>query len=179
MRPFSAFLIGLCLTVSVAGDDALVKFADVKRIEADYSRAVAEIEADSSKRMGVAEDARLKEYRAILSAVTKTGDFDKASAIRDRIREYEEAASAGKIAKPGVLKIISATYGVNQSWFDVTDALAKKIGTKNSWTSDVSDDDWGDPAPNYTTGNTLVVRYSFRGKVSLKAEYQGRRISLP
>lgn len=79
---------------------------------------------------------------------------------------------------PSKIHIISAFYGINQSFFDVTDKLREKTQGKDSWAAVVSNNDWGDPAPGYQIGNTLIVTYMIHGDSRLRKEYEGNRIEL-
>jgi hypothetical protein len=184
MREFRnvAYFALLSLSVAALGtaaDDVPGNLPEIKTIEEKYEKAVVEIEADAAKRMKEVEESRIKGYRTAIEKMTKAGDLDKAITLRDRLKEYEEASELTQPAPAGSLKIISATYGVNQSWFDVTNKLKKKIGSKGKWSSEVKDEDFGDPAPNFSMGNTLVVRYAYQGRVHVKAEYQGRQMRIP
>ena len=70
-------------------------------------------------------------------------------------------------------------YGVNQSWNDVTDKLNNHTEKKAAFPLVVTDEVFGDPAPQFTGGNTLVVRYLLNGKIHADAVYVGREFVLP
>lgn len=149
--------------------------------EANKADAItAKAEAEATKLKKVAAEARLKGYKDKLAEITKTGDFDKAQQVKARITQLEndpELASSKHNKKlPGGVKIISATYGVNQSWFDVTDKLENALLNK---TSIVTDAVFGDPAPEYQPGNTLVVRYEKKGEIKIIGIYSGKPLVLP
>lgn len=180
MKSKLAVAAGCVLLAGLAvADDADIRFGEIKRIEANYEKAVADIEADAKRRMGDAEDARLDGYRKIYERIKGSKDVDRIVAVRDKIKALEEEAESGKPRPKQRLVVVAAFYGVNQSWNDVTDALQKKIAKRGKVSFVVADEDWGDPAPNFPTGNTLVVRYISNGKVAHKSVYQSQVMELP
>jgi hypothetical protein len=77
------------------------------------------------------------------------------------------------------IRIISAFYGQNVSWLDVTDRVRQATKGKRNWTVQVRTEDWGEPAPGFGGPRTLLIRYSVNGEVNFKSQYQGNRITLP
>lgn len=153
------------------------KFAS-EASKADAITTKAETEATKLKKL--AAEVRLKGYKDKLAEITKTGDFDKAQQVKARITQLEndpEIESSKHSKKlPGGIRIISATYGVNQSWLDVTEKVEHALLGKGVIVSDAV---FGDPVPEYQPGNTLVVRYEKKGAVKLVAIYSGRPLVLP
>lgn len=146
--------------------------------EEKFATDVAKADAESAKIKHAAAETRLKAYREALTAATKAGDFDKAMQIKARIEELEqepEAAPTHKKRLPGGIRILSASYGVNQSWADVTDKVELALLTKSPVVSDAL---FGDPAPEYQPGNTLVIRYESKGKLKLVAIFSGKPLIL-
>lgn len=152
----------------------------VQAAEAEFEKQAAAIEADAAKRLADANKARLAVYKAALDRATKAGKLQEAVAIDARLKVCESETPALTPRKGSKsLSIISAAYGVNQSWFDVTEKLKKEANGKPRWSAVVSDVPFGDPAPNYDPGNTLLVRYSINGMTRMKAFYAGTKAELP
>lgn len=155
-------------------------------VEEKYSSEVAKAQAlvdkaelELAKSRKLAAEARLKAYKDRLTEVTKSGDFDKAIAVKARIEQLEkepEAILPQKNPKPQT-RVIAAFYGVNQSWHDVTDKVQELVNRKKEFV--VSDELFGDPAPGYDPGNTLVIRFEQKGKPHTAAVYSGRQFNIP
>ena len=183
-----AVLIDARLLAEDPSNPSAVTPALLQSVEERYASEVAKAdavlakaEAEVAKQKKLAAEIRLKAYKEKLSEITKTGDFDKAIKIKARIVELEKAPD-GSISskdssktKPGV-RIISALYGVNQSWIDVTTKVERLISSPSPIVSDLV---FGDPAPDYQPGNTLIVRYEKQGIVKVSAIYTGGTITLP
>jgi len=96
-----AAVLLLASTTSVPADDtpaapavtpALVQSAEEKYATdvAKAESAVTKAEADLAKTRKAAGETRLKAYKDRLAEVTKTGDFDKAVAVKARIEQLEK-----------------------------------------------------------------------------------------
>jgi hypothetical protein len=168
----------LTLALIAADTDPLATDKALQKADERYTAAVAKAQEDFNVLKAKENEKRLKAYKTALESATRAGNFDKATALKARIAEYEQETET-PLTGTRNLHVLSAMYGVNQSWLDVTDKLAKKIGGKPEWSVVVTNDDWGDPAPGFAGGNTLVVRYSTNGKITLKAGYEGRELTLP
>jgi hypothetical protein len=90
---------------SLEGDKFLEK-ADEK-----FEQSATRAQEAYAKSMGDAYQTRLKTYRTILAAATKAGDFDRATALKERIEELEAAEQEiGQLA-PGKKKARTAPKG--------------------------------------------------------------------
>ena len=164
---------------------APLDYPETMAIEAVHDEASEPAELAYQKAILEVRRKRVADYRALFDRLKVSGDIDKAAAVRDRLLSYErELAEIDQgTAKPPFpsmnpkLKILSATYGMNQSWFDVTDKLTKKIGKKTKWISIVTNDDFGDPAFG-EIDKLLIVRYSIGNKIKVVSAFQGRQIRI-
>ena len=157
---------------------SLSQYGQLTGAEEKFAAEVVKADAEAAKVKHAAAEVRLKAYREALTAATKAGDFDKAMGLKARIEELEQEPTAEPIRKkrlPNGIKIISASYGVNQSWIDVTDKVEDALLTKSPVVSDAT---FGDPAPEYQPGNTLIVRYEIKGKTKLTAIFSGKPLIL-
>lgn len=111
----------------------------------------------------------LAEYR-LREAI---GDLRKAQ------RLTAERARLDKAERPSGIRIISAFYGQNVSWLDVTDKVRQATQAKRNWSVEVQTEDWGEPAPGFGGPRTLLIRYSLNDEVKVKSRYQGKRMTLP
>lgn len=156
-----------------------VEPAVLQTAEDKYASEVSKAEAALAKVKRDAAAIRLKAYKDRLTEITKSGDFNKALSFKARIdqleAEPEESSAKSGRTNP---KILSATYGVNQSWFDVTGKVQDLILQKKE-NIVVGDAVFGDPAPDYAPGNTLIVTYEKKGKRSVTAVYTGQRLTFP
>ena len=172
-------LVALVLASGLFAADLSEKFA--KRLEsADAAYQTAVQKADNIRFYAVqkASQDRLKVLKSVLTEATKTGDFDAATEIKARA----EAAEVVDIPDPadavrGRPQFIAGLYGVNQSWLDVTDKLNSLAQRKTGFPVTVTDELFGDPAPQFPGGNTLVVRYLLNNKIHTSAVYVGREFT--
>lgn len=166
-----------------------VKHPDVTQAMQEYEQAVAEARAAYDKQTETAREKLLKQLDqnhaallqrlddALLSAA-KNNQLDEALAIR-ALRE-QLAAARPELPRPGEqLRIISAFYGGNISWLDVTGKIREATRNKAAWTAVVNTSDLGDPAPGWGGPRTLIIQYATGDKVSFKTAYQDTTISLP
>lgn len=106
----SHYLRGLMLLGAVSwawcavGQTANTKSFILDSAEQRFQATVGQAEAEVAKVQKAAGEARIKAYRDRLAEVTKTGDFDKAVAIKARIEQLEqpavEAASKATSKRP-------------------------------------------------------------------------------
>ena len=82
-RPAALAVLILLAAGSLEGDKFLEK-ADEK-----FEQSATRAQESYAKSMGDAYQTRLKTYRTILAAATKGGDFERATAIKERIEELE------------------------------------------------------------------------------------------
>ncbi len=151
----------------------------LESVEATYQSAVQK--ADNTRFYAVqkANQERLKSLKAALSDATKAGDFDAATAVKARVTEAETIELPDPSdAVRGRPQFVAALYGVNQSWIDVTDKLNGIAMRKGGLPLIVTDEVFGDPAPEYAGGNSLVVRYLLNGKLQIQAVYVGRELAV-
>jgi hypothetical protein len=173
----------LSISTCFAADQLAEKWQ--KRIndaEANYAAAVAK--ADNARFFAVqkANGDRLKVLKSALSDATKSGDFDAATAFKEKVKTAElDGTELPDPAGLGTGKplFLSALYGVNQSWLDVTDKLNQMVQGKKPVRFIVSDTLLGDPEPEFTGGNSLVTRYMLNGKIMTKAVYVGVEFEVP
>ncbi|MFO1040986.1 MAG: hypothetical protein U0941_04325 [Planctomycetaceae bacterium] len=156
-----------------------VEPAVLQAAEEKYASEVGKAEAALAKVKREAATLRLKAYKDRLAEITKSGDFNKALTFKARIDqlEAEPEVSPTKTIRTNP-KILSATYGVNQSWLDVTEKVQDLILQKKDAVI-VGDTVFGDPAPEYAPGNTLIVTYERKGKRFIAAVYSGQKLTLP
>jgi hypothetical protein len=112
--------------------------------------------------------------KGLQSFAGRSGAVDRADTSRSSRLPITRPASESEPP----LQIISAFYGVNQSWFDVTEKVQASVGDSSYWSVTIDNADWGDPAPGFEIGNTLIVHYASGGVARLAREYQGRAITL-
>lgn len=181
-RPGCALVVILVSSVMYAADPSpfvLPSVEDKYASAASTAEAVvAKAEAEAAKLRKAAAEIRLKAYKDRLAEVTKSGDFDKALAVKARIEELEKELEGDPKLQPKTpIRIVAAMYGVNQSWLDVTDTVQDAIYKKKQVV--VSDAVFGDPAPEYQPGNTLIIRYERKGVFHSVAIYTGKPLLLP
>lgn len=95
MRRFCLVLCCLSLTTPLLADDGMpfVLEAVEKKFNSDIAKAQADVthaDAELIKARKAAGMARLKAYKDRLIEVTKSGDFDKAQAVKARVESLEK-----------------------------------------------------------------------------------------
>jgi hypothetical protein len=103
----------------------------------------------------------------------KADQLDEAVLIRD----IRKAIEVGNDAKAKI-EVITAVYGVNISWLDVTDKARKAIGKNAKWSAIVKTDDWGEPAPGFDGKRALIIQYRVNGRTMLARNYEGEPIKI-
>jgi hypothetical protein len=73
----------------LAADNPLAGDKFLQKADEKFEQAMTRAQESYAKVAGDALDARLKVYRSSLASATKTGDFDRATAIKDRVAELE------------------------------------------------------------------------------------------
>jgi hypothetical protein len=182
-----------------------VKQPDAKQALADYGKAIEQAQESYESDASAALKTLLERLQAAQETAAKENDLDEAVLIRDVRKDYEESGKA--VPKPrkesmeggrtspqprkepvtpsrqpsraGGTQVISAFYGQNVSWIDVTDKLRSWANGTATWSGVVNSRDLGDPAPGWTGQRTLIVQYMVNGRVLFKAAYEGKELSLP
>jgi len=174
-------LVPLIIASTVLAADLTEKWS--KRLEsADAAYQQALQKADNTRFYAVqkATQDRVKLLKTALTDATKSGDFEAATEIKSRLTEAELIAVEDPTnAVRGRPQFLAAVYGVNQSWNDVTDKMNAISVKRGGFPLIVTDEIFGDPAPQFTGGNTLVTRFILNGKIHTSAIYVGREFSLP
>jgi hypothetical protein len=88
----SAALVTACALL-LAADNPLDGDKFLQKADEKYDQAAKRAQDAYAKALGEALDTRLKTYRGILAAATKAGDFDRATAVKARINELEQAGA--------------------------------------------------------------------------------------
>ena len=123
---------------------------------------------------------RLKLFRQVLADVTKAGDFDAATAIKSQITQAE----TDHVIDPDDVPrnrpfFLTALYGCNQSWTDITDQMNRMSRETKVIRLIVSDAVFKDPAPNYDGKNSFVGRYLLNGKIHIQSVYTDVELVIP
>lgn len=154
-----------------------LKNVNAKEAVADYDRSIKEAEEAFAAETAAARRKLLTELETAQEKAAKANDLDDAVLIRDLRRAYEEGTDPAP--EDGTLRIVSAFYGQNVSWLDVTEKVRRAAKDKAKWSATVNTNDWGEPAPGFAGPRTLIVRYAEGDEVRFKAVYQGQKISIP
>lgn len=151
--------------------------AEMNKAIQDYDRALAQARSTFDKS---AEQARKKLLVALGAAqekAAKANELDEAVRIRDIRKEYEDGVRFA--SKGGKLQIISAFYGQNISWLDVTEKIQQATRGRNHWSTTVNTESLGEPAPGFSGPRTLLIHYLAGRKLLIKAVYEGGELTLP
>ncbi len=149
------------------------KNPEAKKAKSKYDEAVSAAKSEYEAKLAAARKALAAELETAQKLASQAGELDEAVRIRDTAKEIADPNSGTQ------LQIVSAFYGQNISWFDVTERLRQAVKDKSKWSAVVDTKDWGEPAPDFKGPRTLMVRYSVGGKMKFKAVYQGSKIDLP
>lgn len=177
----ACFGIVIALVLVSSGQDEdlrkKLKSADAKKAVADYDRALKKAQDAFDANAEAARNKLLTELMAAQEKAAKANQLDEAVLIRDLRNGYE----AGDHPSPrdGRIVVVSAFYGQNVSWLDVTGKVRLATKGKPKWSAVVRTTDWGEPAPGFAGPRTLIVRYITGGKVLFKSVYEGQEIVLP
>ena len=174
-----ACVSGLALVTAAQNEEAIKKprSADAKKALVDYEKAVKQARETFEKDAEAARKKLLTDLAAAQEKAAKANSLDEAVLIRDIRKGYEDGRAAPP--KDGRLQIVSAFYGQNVSWLDVTEKVRQATKGKAKWSATVSTRDWGEPAPEFHGQRTLIIHYTVGGKLQFKAVYEGREITLP
>ena len=84
----------------LAADNPLEGDKFLEKADEKFGQSMQRAQDAYAKSAGDAYETRLKTYRAVLAAATKAGDFDRATAVKDRIKALEqEASDAASLSK--------------------------------------------------------------------------------
>ena len=172
-------VLALVLVSHAQNDDSAkkLKSADAKKALVEYDKALTQARDTFDKDVEAARKKLLTYLGAAQEKAAKANELDEAVLIRDISKGYEEGTQPAP--KDGKLQVVSAFYGQNVSWLDVTEKVRQSTNGKAKWSATVSTKDWGEPAPGWSGTRTLMIRYSVGGKVLFKAVYEGNEIALP
>jgi hypothetical protein len=173
-------LLPVCCVGSSVGGNAASPIKDMKA-----RRAIADFDRHVRRAMEDYEDVCLKARADLIEALkkaqedaTESGRLDEAVEIGKVRQEFVTAARPPQVQK-GPIKVISAVYGQNVSWRDVTAKAQLAVKGRDKWSAVVRTQDWEEPAPGWNGTRTLIVYYEASGRRVLKTAYQGNEISLP
>lgn len=161
--------------------------AKLKSVEAKVALSLYKIAHDRARALYTKEEepARKKLLLSLEVArekAAKANQAEDAQLIREIRKNYETMTEPVPIdttpQAPQTIRIISAFYGQNVSWIDVTDKVQALAAGKPAWTATVDTDDLGDPIPGWTGTRSLIVRYAIGPKVAFKVAYQNKVITL-
>jgi hypothetical protein len=143
-------------------------------------RAVVAFDASSLEAKKTSDKEVLAARKKLTSALEeaqarnfKADQLDEAALLRD-LRKLIESENA---VKPKI-EVITALYGANVSWLDVTDKARKAVGNKAKWSAVVRTDDWGEPAPGFDGKRALLIQYRVHGRVLLAKSYEGDQLKI-
>ena len=89
-----AVCVSLGIVLLLAADHPLEGDKFLQKADEKFEQAVTRAQESYAKTAGDAFETRLKTYRSILAAATKSGDFDRATAVKERIAEIEAERGA-------------------------------------------------------------------------------------
>jgi hypothetical protein len=148
--------------------------------DANAKEAIAACEKSIRKAKEDEDDHKQEARKKLLPALEeaqmiagKANHLDEAILIRD----IRKAIENGNDPRAGI-EVITALYGQNISWLDVTDKVRKAIGNKDKWSTFVKTKDWGEPAPGFTGPRTMIIRCRVNGKISLQLNYEDKEIKI-
>ena len=72
----------------------------LEKADEKFDQTAERADLAHAKAMGEAYEARLRTYRGILTAATKAGNFDRATAVKARIQEIEAERDASRQSVP-------------------------------------------------------------------------------
>ena len=172
-------VLALVLTSSAQDDKSTkkLKSADAKKALADYDKAITQARDTFDKEAEAVRKKLLADLDTAQEKAAKANELDDAVLIRDIRKGREDGVQPAP--KGGKLQVVSAFYGQNVSWLDVTEKVRQAIKGKDKWSATVITKDWGEPAPGWSGTRTLVIRYVVSDKVLFKAVYEGKEITLP
>lgn len=177
----TVLVVLFCASGLLAAETLAEKWS--KRLEsadANYQQAIQKADNVRFYAVQKATQERVRVLKTALADATKAGDFDAATEIKARVTEAETISVEDPAdAIRGRPQFLAALYGVNQSWNDVTDKMNGLAIKKGTFPLIVTDEIFGDPAPQFAGGNTLVTRFILNGKIHTNAIYVGRTFSLP
>lgn len=113
-RILMVITLALVSLPSLADDPEDPKELDpgIKRAEAEFERERAAADKIHATAMKKATDKRLKAYQDRLAYHTKNGDFDKASAVKGAIAEFEKTADGPVRPKVTTVKFDGHEYAL-------------------------------------------------------------------
>lgn len=143
----------------------------------NYERTLAQTQRASERSAEAARQKLLTDLEIAQERAARANLLDQALAIRALRHDYESKVRFAPRAEP--LQIVSAFYGQNISWLDVTERVRRAVRGKTQWTTTVTTEALGDPAPGFNGPRTLIVHYQCGKKLLFKAAYEGNELILP
>lgn len=98
MNRLASVVVFACLMVNVQADET-EPFV-LPAVEERYASESTKLDATVAKSKKTAADARLKAYKDALVQATKSGDFDKAQAVKARIEQLEKEPDTEPVKAP-------------------------------------------------------------------------------
>jgi hypothetical protein len=142
---------------------------EAKKAITDYAEALLKAKENEDTHKLDANKKLLADLAEVQSNVSKANQLDEALLIRD----IRKAIENGNDPRAGI-EIITALYGQNISWLNVTDRVRKAVGNKDVWSTTVRTRDWGEPAPGFTGPRTMLIRCRVNGKITLQLNYENK-----
>jgi hypothetical protein len=150
-----------------------LKDSDAKSSISACEMAILSAQEEADKQVSDARKKLLADLETAQSSATKAKQLDEAILIRN----ISKAIENGNDPKAAI-EIITAVYGANTSWLDVTDKVRKAVGNKANWSATVRTKDFGEPAPGFAGPRALIVRFRVNGKIRLTSNYEDKEIDI-
>lgn len=182
-RAFNWFFgstLTLCSITSAAELDDLrskLKSPDVVAAFRSYDEASKKAHFALQLSLSDAQKQLLSKLEAAQNRATQSDNLDEAVMIRDCRNAITK--SSAKAEEQRHFKVISAAYGANVSWIDVTSIVQKLPLEKGQLKLRATNELLGDFHPGYGGPASLLVRYELNGKVHLRACYRGEELTIP
>ncbi len=172
-------ILAFVLMSRAQNDDPVkrIQSADAKKALAEFDKVLQQARETLDKSTEVARKKLVADLAVAQEKAAKANELDEAVLLRDIRKRYEEGILPDP--KDRNLQVVSAFYGQNISWLDVTEKARRATKGKAKWSTIVNTKDWGEPAPGFAGPRTLMIRYTIGDRVLFKAVYQGQEMSLP
>lgn len=149
------------------------------KLQNDEFYAAQKVNAERRK----ANTIRLAALEHAMKDATKAGDLTAANAIKARLDDATKAAEP-VVPNPadavrGRPFFLTALYGCEQSWTDITDDMNRMARTTKVIRLTVNDATFKDPEPTYAGKNSFVGRYVLNGKIHIQSVYTGAELVIP
>jgi hypothetical protein len=165
-----------CLGAPAQTGDAFTSPA-AKAAKAKFDKAAAELHKRHAQEAAELRQVYVRELTAARAEALKANNLEEAQRIVAAIKEQEEALKAPE-SEPGPggrLVVITARYGADERWTDVTKQVRSLVRGNRLAIPSVE----GLPDPAFGVRKALVIVYSVDGSVQTEIRGDGQPVLLP